>query len=58
MTCLRRVFSVGSRVSELVCDLQDRIQDKPSIQKKRVDSSRKQHVYIYSPYQINYFKSQ
>ena len=25
MTCLRRVFSVGSRVSELVCDLQDRI---------------------------------
>ena len=25
MTCLRRVFSVGSRVSELVYDLQDRI---------------------------------
>ena len=25
MTCLRRVFSVGSRVSELVYDLQDRM---------------------------------
>ena len=48
MTCLRRVFSVGSRVSELVCDLQDRISRQALHTEKRVDSRKTTCVYLQS----------